>query len=145
MNFSSVFNIFRRGEVAVSITGIDADGHIVRTVLKDGQILVPNRGGSSSYRVIQPTIELDLTHGDGEAILITSRLPQIHGALLTVDTSQIDVTGAEPMEGRRRHQRAHDSIKSYEVDGNSTIRLMIANGATPVHRELRGFIIKAKR
>lgn len=143
MSILSRFNIFRRAELAVSVTGIDIYGGIVRTIIKDGRRLVPNRGGSLTHWVTQPTIELDLTHGDGEAVLITRKLPHIHGALLTVDTSKIDVMGAEPMSGGR-HQRAHDSIKSYEVDGKSQIRLMISNGATPVHRDLRGFIIKTK-
>lgn len=151
MALGSIFNIFRRGEIAVSVSGLSADGTRIKTqkILYDGELtIIPNMRGSRYLRSANETLSLDLTHGSGEAIVITKPLPGMKDmALLTVDTDQIRVTGAEPMKSKHERMKNENNgrIKSYELPPRTSVRLMVIDGASPVFRELHGFDIRRTR
>ena len=139
-----IFRLFERSKrngqrpyVGALVAGLDAQGNRIRTI-REGREFVPGAEGEFVHDIGEGAIEINLTHGDGEAVVIIRRNRPV---LLTVDTAKVQVHGAYPLK-----DDGHDPILAYELKGRSRpVRLTMTSDAEVIHGALHGFEITATR
>lgn len=138
-----IFHIFDRPKrnapqlhVGAHITGLNALGDRIRTTRRDKE-LVPDAEGQYVHKLGVGAVELNLTHREGEAVLIIRHKRPV---LLTADTSQVVVSGVTHLP-----DTSSDSIFAFELSKHRPVRLKIAKNARPIHGSLHGFEITPTR